>query len=142
MVRDDFNWQKGAHSLTMGGTFKFIKTNSNLINNFNFVGAGLTGPLSSTGLGPAARPADMFYGPNQVSVNDWDNVFASGLGVIGDISTNFNYNNMGVAQPAGSGGTEELPLLPDRGLLRRHLENEKESYPLLWRALSVLLCAV
>ena len=30
MVRDDFNWQKGNHSLTFGGTFKFIKTNSHL----------------------------------------------------------------------------------------------------------------
>ena len=53
----------------MGGTFKFIKTDSNLINNFNFVGGGLTGPLSS-GLVPSERPADLYYGPNQVGVND------------------------------------------------------------------------
>ena len=51
VVRDDFNWQIGKHSLTFGGTFKFIKTNSTLINNFNFVGIGLQGarcPLAWT----------------------------------------------------------------------------------------------
>ena len=45
VVRDDFNWQHGAHSLTMGGSFKFMKTNSNLVNNFNFAGAGLQGSV-------------------------------------------------------------------------------------------------
>ena len=42
-IRDDFNWQIGSHSLTFGGLFKFVKTNSNLINNFNFPGIGLQG---------------------------------------------------------------------------------------------------
>ena len=57
VVRDDFNWQHGAHSLTMGGSFKFIKTNSDLINNFNFVGAGLQGSVFSVGLcGPTPPP--------------------------------------------------------------------------------------
>jgi hypothetical protein len=109
-VRDDFNWQIGSHSLTMGGTFKFIKTNSNLINNFNFVGAGRTGGLGS-GLGPAAtdttpgthaRPTDIQTGTT--STTDYDNMFISGLGTIGDVDTNFNYDNTGAALPSGSGG--------------------------------------
>ena len=41
LVRDDFNWQKGNHSFTFGGTFKFIKTNSHQTTNFNYVDLGL-----------------------------------------------------------------------------------------------------
>jgi hypothetical protein len=103
MVRDDFNWVHGAHSFTFGGTFKFIKTNSNLISDFNFVGAGLQGPALSGGLDPTVRPADINTGPNGVAINDYDNLFATALGVVGDISTNFSYNNKGVALPPGAG---------------------------------------
>jgi hypothetical protein len=102
-VRDDFNWQLGSHNLTMGGLFKFIKTNSNLINNFNFPGVGLSGATLQGGLDASVRPADI----NQIgsgAVNDYDSLFTTSLGVIGSISTNYNYNNAGVAQPAGSGG--------------------------------------
>lgn len=116
IVRDDFNWLKGNHSLTFGGTFKWIKTNSNLITNFNFPGIGLQGSAISGGLcGPAPgdcdpanpteslRPNDINQGPNGVGINDYDKLFATGLGVIGTVSTNFNYNNKLVAQPAGAG---------------------------------------
>jgi len=104
VVRDDFNWQKGAHSFTMGGTFKFIKTDSNLITNFNFVGVGLQGSSLSAGLDPTVRPADINQGPNNVGINDYDNMFATALGVVGDVTTNYTYNNAGVASPAGTGG--------------------------------------
>ncbi len=56
VVRDDFNWQHGTHTITMGGSFKFVKTNSNLINNFNFVGVGLQGSALAGGLDSAVRP--------------------------------------------------------------------------------------
>lgn len=105
IVRDDFNWQRGAHSLTMGGTFKFIKTNSNLISNFNFPELGLQGSALSGGLDAAVRPSDILVDPNNpVALNDYDNLFADDLGVIGEISTNYTYNNKGAANPAGSGG--------------------------------------
>jgi hypothetical protein len=103
-VRDDFNWQHGTHSLTFGGTFKFIKTHSNLISNFNYVGAGLQGSALSGGLDPSVRPADIANGANNVAINDYDQLFASALGVVGDIATNYTYDNKGQAQPAGSGG--------------------------------------
>jgi len=103
MFRDDFNWQKGKHSLTFGGTFKFIKTNSRLTSNFNFVDVGLQGASLGNGLDPSVRPADINNGPNQVAINDYDNSFATALGVIGEISTNYVFNNKLVAQPAGAG---------------------------------------
>ncbi len=108
VIRDDFNWQRGGHSLNFGGTFKFIKTNTNLISNFNFVYAGLAGSELSGGLDPSVRPADIAQGgadnADNVAVNDYDKLFTSGLGVIGEIGTNYTYNNDGSARPAGSGG--------------------------------------
>ena len=116
IVRDDFTWQKGNHNLTFGGTFKWIKTNSNLITNFNFPDIGLQGSALSSGLcGPAPgdcdpanpteslRPNDINQGAQSVGINDYDKLFATGLGVIGEVSTNYTYNNKQVAQPAGSG---------------------------------------
>ncbi len=103
MVRDDFNWQKGNHSLTFGGTFKFIKTNSTLTNNFNFVGVGLQGAALGSGLDATVRPPDINVGANLVAINDFDNLFATGLGVIGTIASNYVFDNKLVAQPEGSG---------------------------------------
>ncbi len=107
VVRDDFNWLHGRHSLTMGGSFKFIKTNSDLINNFIFPGIGLQGAAFSSGLDAAVRPPDIATGGPQnagnVAVNDYDSLFATALGVIGIVSTNFNYNNTGTALSAEAG---------------------------------------
>ena len=102
-LRDDFSWQHGAHSFSMGGTFKFIKTNSNLISNFNFVGVGLQGAVLTGGLDPSVRPTDINQGTNGVAVNDYDRLFPSDLGNIGVIETFYTYNNKGAVQPAGAG---------------------------------------
>jgi hypothetical protein len=106
MVRDDFNWQIGSHSLTMGGTFKWIKTNSNLINDFNFAGIGLQGTAFSNGLDASVRPSDILddSAGSNTSLTDYDNFFNNGLGILGVVNTNYNFNNTGVAQPAGAGG--------------------------------------
>ena len=102
VVRDDFNWQVKNHSLTMGGLFKFIKTNSNDITDFNNVEAGLTGLLSG-GLGAALRPSTIDSQSN-VAKDDYDQLFASTLGVIGEISSDFNYDKSGNETPQGAGG--------------------------------------
>jgi hypothetical protein len=102
-VRDDFEWQKNNHDLTFGGSFKFIKNNSNLISDFNFPGIGLQGSALTNGLDPSVRPEDINNGPNQVGINDYDSLFATALGVIGEVTTNYSYNNKGAALPAGTG---------------------------------------
>ncbi len=116
VVRDDFAWQKGNHNIIFGGTFKWLKTNSNLINNFNFPGIGLQGAAFSGGLDDYVRPStktgyaggavineDATASPNNVPINDYDTIFATSLGVVGDVATNYVYNAKGVAQLAGSG---------------------------------------
>jgi hypothetical protein len=116
-IRDDFNWQVKSHTITFGGTFKFIKTNSDLTNNFNFVGVGLGGGTSN-GLDNTVRPChdlahpdtcgsvatDINQGGTGVALNDYDNLFTSSLGTIGSISSNYDYTNAGTATPQGSGG--------------------------------------
>jgi hypothetical protein len=102
VVRDDFNWQIGNHSLVAGGTFKFIKTDSNLIDNFNFAEVGLTGGLAG-GLNASLRPSDINQDPSNVALNDYDNLFTTALGDLGEISTNYDYGPTGAALPAAGG---------------------------------------
>jgi hypothetical protein len=103
VMRDDFNWQVKNHSLTMGGLFKFIKTNSNSINDFNFVATGLAGATLGQGLNPSLRPSNIDNASN-IALDDYDQLYATSLGVIGDISSNFDYNKTGQETPQGDGG--------------------------------------
>ena len=93
MVRDDSNWQKGTHSLIFGGSFKFIKTESEQTDDFNFLGLGLGGGLSS--LDPSLLPVDIRGGTTAPSL--YDNAFTFALGHIASVDTNYNYNAAGVA---------------------------------------------
>jgi hypothetical protein len=101
-VRDDFTWLKGSHTMQFGGTFKFIKTNSNLVNDFNFVTVGLGGP--TLGLSANLRPANIRTAGTTAAFT-WDNAFAFGLGIIPSISSNYNYDNKGNVLKQGGGAT-------------------------------------
>lgn len=107
VVSDDFAWQKGRHSLDFGGSFKFIKTESQQILDFNFLGLGLGVYLPS--LDPTVRPdATTGYVTNSIRGGNtapslYDNAFALALGHIAEVGTNWNYNNSGVAYPNGTG---------------------------------------
>jgi hypothetical protein len=102
VLRDDFNWQVKSHSLTMGGLFKFIKTNSNSVYDYNFVAAGLTGSNLGGGLGAGLRPANI--NTSNIAADDYDQIYATSLGAIGQISSNFDYNATGQETPEGDGG--------------------------------------
>ena len=99
-VRDDFNWQVGKHTIQMGGTFKFIKTHSNLTNDYNFVTVG-TGGLT-TALNAALRPANILSTDTTVT-SRFDSADVFSLGVISAQSRNYNYDAAGNAYGAGSG---------------------------------------
>jgi hypothetical protein len=113
VVRDDFSWQVGSHNLGFGGSFKFIKTESQQILVFNFVGLGL-GP-SFEGLTPCQRPGGSTangnncpnaYAPirgGSTAPSLYDNAFALGLGHIAAVDTNYNYDVGGRAFPNGTG---------------------------------------
>jgi hypothetical protein len=107
-IRDDFNWQIANHNIGFGGTFKFIKTNSALVNDFNFVTLGLGG--ENLALDASVRPTVANgYGTNAIrtagttSSADYDEAFALILGRIGSIGSNYNYNAAGTQTPQGQG---------------------------------------
>lgn len=102
-VRDDFSWQLHRHTLSFGGTFKFIKGNSNHISDFYFPTIGQSGPFLDGGLEDSVRPADINQSADGVGITDYDSLFPSALGVIGQIVRNYNYDNKGAALPAGAG---------------------------------------
>ena len=99
VVRDDFSWEKGKHNFTFGGTFKWETPNAFAAENFNFVGIGIQGNTHLVNLDNSLRPPDIS--------GDWtsiyDSAYATALGVVADVSSNFNYNNKGVVQTQGSG---------------------------------------
>ncbi len=99
--RDDFNWTKGAHNIQAGGTFKFIKTNSNLVNDFSSVTVGIGG--LTTSLNSSLRPTNIRGGTTAPSL--FDSLFSTALGRIAAIGANYNYTPAGTALPQGSGET-------------------------------------
>ncbi len=99
MIRDDFNWRKGSHSLGFGGTFKFIKTNSQLVNDFNFITVGLGG--EKLALDAGVRPANIRGGTT--APGQYDAAFALALGRIGAVSSNYNYTASGSTVAQGTG---------------------------------------
>jgi hypothetical protein len=98
IVRDDFSWEKGRHSLMMGGEFKWETPNENTIVNYNFPAVGLGG--YTVALSPSLRPSNIGSGR---STTIYDGAFAVALAPFTADNSNFNYNNKEVAMPQGSG---------------------------------------
>jgi hypothetical protein len=99
IFRDDFSWQKGRHSITFGGLFSWQTPDEFADENYNFVSIGTTGNTNFTALNPSLRPSDI----SSDWTSPWDSLFSTALGASPEVSSNFNYNNKGVAQPQGSG---------------------------------------
>ncbi len=96
---DIFNWTIGRHQLMFGGSFKFPKTNSLLVGDFNTARLGLGGNLSQ--LNASLRPGDI--GSSSQALTTFDSAFALALGRVGEIDSNYNYNVDGSVRPQGNG---------------------------------------
>jgi hypothetical protein len=96
-IRDDASYTAGNHNFQFGASYKPIRQKPSLTNDFNFVTLGLGG--RTTALNPTLRPADIRTG----SVAAYDSAYAFLLGRIGQVATNFTYDQNGNAFPAGSG---------------------------------------
>jgi hypothetical protein len=101
IVRDDFSWQKGRHTLTFGGTFKWINPNEFLADNFNFEYVGVTGASNFSALAPSLRPSDI--NASQYATSIYDNAFSTALGAFAENAAIFNYNNKGATLPTAGG---------------------------------------
>ncbi len=103
IIRDDFTWQKGSHTLGIGGDFKYPSPHYAVYNDYNSANLGLGGGI--TGLTDADtwqfRPNDLDR--NQTSLTVYDSAFVYGLGRYASDGTTWNYNAAGSVVPAGTG---------------------------------------
>ncbi|WP_263355859.1 carboxypeptidase-like regulatory domain-containing protein [Acidicapsa ligni] len=97
IIRDDFTWEKGRHSIAIGGTFKWDTPDSYSILNYDSPSIGLGG--FTTALTDSLRPSDIDPGSTQI----YDSAYAFALAPFTAVSSTFNYNNKGAVQPQGSG---------------------------------------
>ncbi|HEX4022328.1 MAG TPA: TonB-dependent receptor [Acidobacteriaceae bacterium] len=106
-IRDDFSWQKGNHSLSFGGTFKYISPDSNTILDYNTPLIGLGGNTNS--LNPSLRPADINNSTDLGPLADstYDSAFALALGRYGSVASTFNYNAQGQPLPQATGSRSD-----------------------------------
>lgn len=102
VIRDDLSWLKGNHNFQFGGFFKFIKTYSNQILNYNQPTIGLGGNVQT--LNASLRPANIRTAGTTAS-RTYDSAFALALGRYGFITSDYNYDNAGNVLPQGSGST-------------------------------------
>jgi len=106
VIRDDFSWQKGKHSLQFGGTFKWPKPSGYTILNYDVPTIGLGGPMPS--LDPSFRPADICPDSSNTcgfASGLYDAAFALALAPYTSVSSTFNYDSQGNVVPQGSGQT-------------------------------------
>ena len=109
VVRDDFSWEKGAHSLKFGGTFKWPSPKSVTILNYNSPTIGLGGNTAQ--LNSSLEPADICNGGPCTVANPqgsnaiplYDSAFALALAPFTAVGSTFNYNAQGTVLPQGSG---------------------------------------
>ncbi|HKX26118.1 MAG TPA: TonB-dependent receptor [Blastocatellia bacterium] len=111
-IRDDFSWTVRSHHLSFGGSIKPIRSESGLINDFNFVSLGLGGNTPT--LSSELRPGNI-SGATTSTIN-YDAAFAFLLGRYAEITTNFNYDTAG------------RPFAPGTGKKRDFRYNEYEFY--------------
>jgi len=105
-VRDDFNWTKGTHSISIGGSFKFIKASNYLGNDFNTYTVGLGGNVASLS-GTALRPSDL-QTTGTTNTSQYDNAFALSLGRVARISSIYNFNAAGTQLASGTGANRRF----------------------------------
>jgi len=105
VIRDDFTWDKGTHSFTFGGTFKWITPNAYTILNYTTPNIGLTGYTNN--LDPSLEPSDICTTSSPNCNNSapglFDPAFALALAPYTSIGATFNYDAQGNPLPQGSG---------------------------------------
>jgi hypothetical protein len=105
IVRDDFQWEKGRHSFTFGGDFKYPSPHFSVYNDYNGPNLGLGGGITGlTDTDPSHwqfRPKDLDR--NQTSETVYDSAFVFGLGRFASEGATFNYNASGTTVAQGTG---------------------------------------
>jgi hypothetical protein len=109
VVRDDFHWDLGRHSLSMGGTFKYVSPRSKTILDYNSpaigLGGGVTGLTDSDPSGWKFRPSDIAN--DQTNLTIYDSAYVFGLGRFASVGSTFNYDAKAAVLPQGTGSNAD-----------------------------------
>jgi hypothetical protein len=103
LVSDDFTWQKGNHTFSAGGTFKWIKSYFNVKLDYTQNTVGLGGNLSH--LDSTLRPADILN--TTTATNNYDSALVFGLGAINSESSEYEFNASGSSLAQGTGSIRQ-----------------------------------
>jgi hypothetical protein len=99
VLRDDFTWTKGRHTIQAGGVFKYLNPNFYSVLNYNEPNIGIGGHVSS--LRAAERPAD--FTANTAYNPGYDAAFTTALGRYSSQTSVYNYDPKGTPLTQGSG---------------------------------------
>jgi hypothetical protein len=139
MFGDDFSWQKGSHNIQFGGSFKWINTTSDTILDYNSFTIGLGG--NNQNLNAALRPSNIAIIPGSTTPQvTYDNPFTVMLGRVGNLATNYNYNNAGNPLPYGTGDLRKYKYYQTQLYIADTWKLSSEmtfSYGLNWQIFSV-----
>lgn len=100
VLRDDFTWTKGRHSIQVGGLFKYLNPNFYAKLNYDEPNIGIGGNLGS--LKAAQRPSD-FYNADTRYNSSYDAAFTTALGRYASQTSVYNYDAKGAQLTQGSG---------------------------------------
>ena len=105
-INDSVSWTKGAHTIQFGGNFEYIRDNTVSQNN-SFSQASLattyidTGGFAGTG-SPFDPAANGFPAVSPNFTYSYDQAAFDALGIITDVTANYNYTKSGSVQPQGA----------------------------------------
>ena len=132
VLRDDFTWEKGRHSFTFGGSFKYPSPHFSHYSDYNGPGLGLGGGVTGlTDADPSGwkfRPDDLDR--NQTSLTLYDSAMVFGLGRFENRTDSWNYTAAGSGGATGHRLAAQVPILRDRGVLRGYVEDYAGRSPL------------
>jgi hypothetical protein len=103
LVSDDFTWQKGNHTFSAGGTFKWIKSYFNVKLDYTQNNVGLGGNLPH--LDSTLRPSDILN--TTTATGDYDSALVFGLGAINSESSEYEFTATGAPIAEGTGSTRQ-----------------------------------
>jgi len=103
VLRDDFHWDKGRHSLSFGGSFKYPDPRYSIYSDYYSPNVGLGGGISGLTNGDTFkfRPSDLNASATSYTV--YDSALTTALGRFASEGATFNYSAAGSVLPQGTG---------------------------------------
>jgi hypothetical protein len=103
VVSDDFTWQKGNHTFSAGGEFKWIKSYFQVKLDYTQNSVGIGGNLPK--LDGTVRPTNI--GASTAATTDYDSAFGFALGLVNNESSEYEFNSAAQSLPQGTGSVRQ-----------------------------------